>query len=322
MYVWSNNPYGSVYDVRPGITGGYIPQASKSGVPSGVSLTNMGAGSASLTIPNGYSSFTEALAHPYDMIDFTAYVQIASSASGFLVFTRSLFRGPSAATGTAIGLLLNMSNVQILIADCHFKPQAPAPRLDAIYGKHYRSYRCHFENTEDGLGSHGDNELYGLFAEKTSWFYPNPEHADGSHTDQLMQIFTGNGHKARGCYATGKVDQIISRTSSTAHPIPVNANSDFMITNAGAPSGVDIQYNKLGGGQFQINVAGDYPSLGVIANNRMVRDNTYHTSSAMAMPNYGSAPVTIHADVHDNVWDDDGSPCHPYVAAGSSIVWP
>jgi hypothetical protein len=283
-------------------------------------------------IGRDYSSVTVMGGTWYDLVDFACYITVASSSTGLVLFTRCRHRGPATASATsasaAQGMIFNLSSAYVLGADQDIVPDAPVAKLDALYGKNYRVWRAKWRHVIDGLGSHGNNVLYGPYATGGAWFYPDPEHTNGTHCDLGMQVFGGDKHRIVGGHIEGLIDASVSTTSNpTSYPVPATTNSVLQVNHsAGLSAPTNILWDKvlLGGGGYTINVDGaeTRPNLGRV-NGRFKRNNTFHATSAIAAPSPGAkSGVVIHYDTSGCVYDDDGTPVTPYVAPGASLVWP
>lgn len=228
----------------------------------------------------------------YDEIDFTCYVTTTSSAEGLCLISQSKLRGPAAAVAGAQALVYNKptSNIVFIVVDCEMTPDAPVAELDSAFGPNVWTFRNHCSHVTDAFGSLGGNHHFGDQAEKAAWFYPNPNHSDGSHCDMLMQIHYGDGHVAVGCSADGAVDSGASSTSDpSGHPIPTYTTSCVLVGAAAPiPTNLHLKNNDLKRGYTAVNI----PGTANFANLGQVLGNQFHKADG-SQPGFGPTRIIV-----------------------------
>jgi hypothetical protein len=279
-----------------------------------------------------YSAATLVAGQWYDKADVTCYVTTTTSATGLVLFTRSNLRGPAVGVAGTQAVVYNKpgSKLTVILADCDVTPDAPVVEQDSMFGPNLWSFRIHSSHVTDGIGSLGGNHHFGGHFEKAAWFWPNPNHADGSHCDTGMQIHYGDTHVMRGCNVDGYVDATVSSTTDAVHhPIPTRATSCVLVGAATPkPSNVHMLDNDLGGGALALNIApAAYPNLGEFLRNLIhTADSEKCTfSQGIEAPPSGSG-FTIHASIPSTGADanrtEAGTVLAPYVASGNTLTWP
>ena len=222
------------------------------------------------------------------------------------------------------------STMVFLVADCEATPDSPVAEIDSFFGANVWSFRVHSSHVTDGAGSLGGNHHFGGHWEKAAWFYPNPNHTDGSHCDTLMQIHYGDVHVAKGNNVDGYVDSSASSTTdSTNHPIPTRGTSCVLIGAATPiPTNLYLADNDLGGGQLAVNIANySFPSLGQVLRNLVHISDSEKCQYVQGIEAPPSASgLTLHVNIPNSGSDanlnESGAVLVPYSAPGSSITWP
>jgi len=139
---------------------------------------------------------------------------------------------------------------------------------------------------------------------KLGWWYPDPNHADGSHSDGI-QIQGGSGTVMRGNYIDARFDTTIgdspwSRNSDASY----RAMSCLMYTpNVGAITNTVVDKNWLFGGEISVNCGSNSNAgndLGDFTDNRFGRDQ-YYTGHTLDF----DSGAAFYAN--GNVYDDDDS---------------
>lgn len=268
------------------------------------------------TVVNGDQTLSTAGDQSYYHYDFNGRVKITSSGTKF--FKNCRFYGNGALTsntGTVDCTDSHVSDAQF--EDCDFIPSTPTLWQDGIIGHHYSVFRCKFSHTVDGCGVYNTSDPTGALGVKIQqcymdnfgWWNPDPNHADGSHTDGI-QIQSGSGMQVLGNYIHAYFDTTIgnspwSRVGDTSY----RSLSCTMVTpGVGAVTNMTVDHNWFYGAEIQCNwssAANAGNNLGTYTNNRHGRDSYYagYTLQVLAAATYSasgnvyddnSAAITIH----------------------------
>lgn len=328
---------GAVYDpaVNPyGTYGGYKPGAATTGLPAGVTQSQ-------LTVRTGTAGdFVITAGGTYDLVNFQCRVLVKTAA--VVTFTRCLFNGPPSAT-TNTGLLdLNnnpgtSSNVRVY--DSTFAASQPSHWLDGVIGHDFILERCDIHNVTDGVGLGGtlsggtnaNGTLRGCWIHDLSLFSPDTTNGTSerasTHND-CVQWFGGNGYTTRGNFFDGRINPSIGAAQlSQANRDPVIgggpdnpfavstdaygynpnypnmvANSAFQFNNNTGPlSGWNSDSDWFGGGGYSINIGASVG--GSCTNGRFARSYLYGPISAPAP----GVSATVTTDFTGCVYEDNGA---------------
>jgi hypothetical protein len=248
---------------------------------------------SAVDITADYTSATLFAGQWYDQVDFTCNITTTGTATGLCLITRSKVRGPAAAV-TSQALVYNVpgSTMTIIAADSELTPDSTIAEQDSMFGANLWSFRIHSSHVTDGIGSLGGNHHFGGHFEKAAWFYPNPNHTDGSHCDTGMQTHYGVTHYMVGCNVNGFIDATASSTTdSSGHPIPTYANTAIIInTTSGKTDTSDVILKNcdLKGGATTVNVTNAKTLLNLL----QMLGNQLHRNDA-SKPSFGNTRVVV-----------------------------
>ena len=254
------------------VYGTYEPDATTTGVPSGITLTDYNSSSVnSVTIPNG-AVITEK--RIYGDVTFAGSAEL---------YRCELVGGNNTITSgnTAV---VNCNNTRTGIAkltDCTIAPRKQSNGRDCILGKQYELYRCHLSGGVDGCGIYSTStsnpacnvKVYGCLIEDLTYVYPDnitPSHKDGTHND-CIQIQGGTNIHILGNSLRGTAHALAGTGTNPDKPwlIGQGYNNGAVIiaqnnTGAGINNTLIIEKNWLRGGLSQFNIK---PNISFIATN-------------------------------------------------------
>jgi len=153
------------------------PSAATTGVPAGTTLR----------VHRGDLVITKAGTH-IDRLDIRGFVVV--KAPGVRI-SRSVIRGGKSPR-TAVGLVTNYGQRDLVIEDSLLKPSYPSVLVDGIKGWNFTARRVHVVGNVDSIKIHGDNvRVEKSLLENTTWFASDPyQGGKATHNDNI-QVMKG-----------------------------------------------------------------------------------------------------------------------------------
>jgi len=250
---------------------GAKPDATNTGVPAGVTLTQ---------VTDDVTVTTDGAV--IDAQDIHGFLRIQAS---HVTVSRSIVRG--AATTATTAIIRIDSGTDITITDTEVAAAAPSVDLDGVWASGATLTRLHVHGGVDGMKLGDDTRVECSFVHDLISFASDPNQGGGPTHNDAIQILAG----ARIAIAGNQL--VAARDQNAA----IQVTQDF-----GAVSELSIAGNWADGGGCTFNLSHKGgASLAVTT-----RDNRFGRDSFFACPILKSTQTTL--DSMGDVFDDDGSP--------------
>lgn len=217
------------------------------------------------------------------------------------------------------------SHAPIELWDSTLRPQKPSLYTNGIQGHSFKLYRVEIADVIDCVSVYNNNtgfrdgpngvEVFGTYMHDFAYYYPDPSHSDGSHSDGV-QIQSGSGFKMWGSLIVGHIGPEYGDNGLTYYDT-THTNASMMIKpDVGIISGCDIKYNRIFGGAISVNVSHDtsptqrnITDFGSISYNRFGRDQRLQGGGGdnTWTIKFPINPVPVYQAI-GNVYDDTGAP--------------
>jgi len=207
-----------------GAVGSYVPDASTTGVPSGVVLKKYD-GDLTISTPGAV----------IDGLDINGFVKVTAPN---VTIKNSIIRG-KATTKTAPLLTSASSTASVTIQDSELFAQVPSGWIDGIRGYNITAKRVNIHDVIDAMHIYGDNvTLEASYLHDNVHFESDPNQGGTPSHDDSIQIQKGNNIRIVGNNISGAFNTGVQFTQ-----------------DQGIVSNVTVDKNKLDGGGCTINLA-------------------------------------------------------------------
>ena len=153
------------------------PSAATTGVPAGTTLR----------VHRGDLVITKAGTR-IDRLDIHGFVVVKAPR---VTISRSIIRGGKSPR-TAMGLVTNYGQPELLIEDSLLKPAYPSVLVDGIKGWNFTARRVHVIGNVDSIKIHGDNvRVEKSLLENTTWFASDPYQGGRATHNDNIQVMKG-----------------------------------------------------------------------------------------------------------------------------------
>lgn len=242
---------------------------------------------------------------------------IPPAGSGVARYWNCDFQGGTAASGHCIRAF-NAGHISLDLYDSRIKPRVPGWQRNGITGHDYKLTRVEITESSDGFDVFNSADpdgpvnvqLRGVYIHDLYWASQaaiGSGPTDGVHSDG-GQIQGGSGFVMRGCNVQGFIRAVdVPNFYGTNH-----ANASLMIKpDVGLITGLDIQFNRVDGGAYSINMASDgttrvLGTAGTISNNTFGHQQRVGPRT-ISMPVSAGGTITI-----GNTYFDTGLPVTVY----------